>query len=102
MYDGLEGPVIAVMGTIDIATAERLRDAVEPHLAPRQVIVLDLSGVEFMDSACLHVLERARSTLTADGGSLMLRNPSRAARRLLALTDLHHLVLDEADRRVSN
>jgi len=75
--------VIHVRGQVDMATCERLRDAIEPHLGPAQTIVLDLSEVAFMDSSSLHVLVQARGRLTADGGSLVLRNPSRAARRLL-------------------
>ena len=94
--------MIVVRGVIDIATAERLRDAIEPHFGPRQMIVLDLSGVEFMDSASLHVLEQARGTLTADGGSLMLRNPSRAARLLLSVAGINDLLLDNAAERASN
>jgi anti-anti-sigma factor len=39
--------VINVRGAIDMATCERLRDAIEPHLGPQQTIVLDLSGVQF-------------------------------------------------------
>jgi len=79
------GQVIAhVTGEIDLSTCERLRDAIEPHLGPQQRIVLDLSGVSFMDSSCLGVLLRARTTLTADGGSLILRNPSKSARLLLS------------------
>ncbi len=78
-----DATVILVRGEIDMATCERLRDAIEPHLGPQQTIVLDLSGVRFMDSSCLHVLLQARGTLTADGGSLVLRNPSNAAHLLL-------------------
>ncbi|MGZ4518583.1 MAG: STAS domain-containing protein, partial [Mycobacteriaceae bacterium] len=52
--------VIHVRGEIDMGTCERLRDAIEPHLAPKQTIVLDLSGVQFMDTSSLHVLEQAR------------------------------------------
>jgi anti-anti-sigma factor len=88
------GTVIHVRGEIDMATCERLRDAIEPYLGPKQSIVLDLSGVQFMDSSCLHVLEKARGTLTADGGSLILRNPSEAARRLLTAAGAEQL-LDE-------
>jgi anti-sigma B factor antagonist len=54
--------VIHVQGEIDMATCERLRDAIEPHLGPRQTIVLDLSEVGFMDSSCLAVLLQARGT----------------------------------------
>ena len=61
-----DATVISVAGEIDVATCERLRDAIEPHLGPQQTIILDLSGVEFMDSASLKVLVHARGTLTAD------------------------------------
>ncbi len=89
--------VIQVGGEIDIATCERLRDAIEPHLGPQQTMVLDLSEVEFMDSSCLHVLEQARGTLTADGGSLILRNPSEAARRLLTAAGAERLLDEDVD-----
>jgi anti-anti-sigma factor len=88
--DGLE-VVAFVSGEADMATCGRLRDAIEPHLGPGQRVVLDLSGVTFMDSSCLGVLEHARTTLTTDGGSLILRNPSRAARRLLSVAGVTKL-----------
>jgi anti-sigma B factor antagonist len=89
--------IIRVRGEIDIATCERLRDAIEPHLGPNQTIVLDLSEVQFMDSSSLHVLEQARGTLTADGGSLILRNPSRAARMLLSAARMQHLLDEDSE-----
>jgi anti-sigma B factor antagonist len=89
--------VIYVRGEIDIATCERLRDAIEPHLGPRQSVILDLARVEFIDSSGLHVLEQARGALTADGGSLVLRNPSEAAHRLLTVTQTEELLEAEAD-----
>ncbi len=84
--------VIHVRGEIDMATCERLRDAIEPHLGPTQTLVLDLSGVRFMDSSSHTVLEQARATLTADGGSLILRKPSEAARRLLTMVRAERLL----------
>ena len=87
--------VISVSGEIDIATCAQLRDAIEPHLGPSQTIVLDLSGVQFMDSSSLSVLVQARGALTADGGSLMLRNPSTAARRVLSITQLEDLLVEQ-------
>jgi anti-anti-sigma factor len=99
--DGL--PIIYVQGEIDIATAGRLRDAIEPHMGPRQTITLDLSGVDFMDSSCLAVLVHARGTLTADGGSLVLRNPSTVAHRLLTLSGIECLLaVDAAGHPPSN
>jgi len=91
--------IIHVRGDIDIACCERLRDAIEPHLGPHQTIVLDLSKVEFMDSSCLRVLLQARGTLTADGGSLVLRNPSDTARRLLTAARAEDLLQADADEQ---
>jgi len=88
--------IIYVRGEIDIATAGRLRDAIEPHMGPSQTIVLDLSDVEFMDSSCLQVLIQARTTLTADGGSLILRNPSAAAHRVLTVGGASDLLETDA------
>lgn len=89
--EGAGETVALVKGEIDIATCERLRDAIEPHLGPGQRVVLDLSAVHFMDSSCLRVLLMARTTLTADGGSLILRNPSDVARRVLSLSGMTEL-----------
>jgi anti-anti-sigma factor len=97
--DASDGIVIHVRGEFDMATVGQLRDAIEPHLGPDQTVVLDLSGVAFMDSQCFHVLLKARSTLTADGGSLILRNPSRAARNLLNRVNAERFLVIEADGR---
>jgi anti-sigma B factor antagonist len=93
-----DATVIYVRDEIDLATCKRLRDVIEPHLGPRQSVVLDLSGVEFIDSSGLHVLEQVRGKLTADGGSLILRNPSEAARRLLTVTQTEDLLHVDADQ----
>ena len=61
-------------------------------MGPKQTIVLDLSEVEFMDSSALHLLVQARGRLTENGGSLMLRNPSRAAHRLLTVAGANDLL----------
>ena len=88
--------VIHLSGEVDLAACERLRDVIEPNIGPQQTIILDLSGVEFMDSACLRLLVQARGALTKDGGSLKLRNPSVAARKLVTLAGIESL-LEEND-----
>jgi anti-anti-sigma factor len=97
-----EATVIHVRGEIDMATAGRLRDAIEPHMGPEQTIVLDLSDVEFMDSSCLSVLVQARGRLTEHGGSLVLRNPSRAAHRVLTVAGATDLLETEAREHPSD
>jgi anti-sigma B factor antagonist len=79
----------------------RLEGELDPHTAPlleREVaaltergqidLVLDLSGLQFIDSSGLRVLIAAHRELTALGGSLALRSPSETAQRLLEITGL--------------
>ena len=97
-----EATVIHVRGEIDIATAERLRDAIEPHMGPKQTIILDFSEVAFMDSSCLHVLVQVRGRLTENGGSLILRNPSSAAHRVLTVSGASDLLEIDAQDHPSD
>jgi anti-sigma B factor antagonist len=91
--------VVALHGEIDMASAEALRDAVEPYLGPKQTIALDLSGVTFADSSLLSFLVQARGALVEHGGTLLLRNPSEAAHRILQIGELIDLVDTEVDRQ---
>lgn len=94
--------VAHVRGEVDLLTCEQLRDAIEPHLGPKQNVVLDLSEVTFMDSQMLQFLVQARGRLTKDGGSLVLHNPSTAARRLLTVVEMSDLLDEEGHRIAGN
>ena len=91
--------VIALRGEIDLAGLDDLQSAVEPHLAPGQTVVLDLSGVTFADSTLLKVLVQARGKADDIGGALLVRNPSDEVRHLLSLGDLDDIVHAEVDRQ---
>ena len=66
-----------------MAGLDDLQSAVEPHLAPGQTVVLDLSGVTFADSTLLKVLSQARGKAHDLRGALLVRNPSDQVRQLL-------------------
>jgi anti-anti-sigma factor len=91
--------VIRLRGEIDMAGVDDLQSAVEPHLAPGQTVVLDLSCVTFADSTLLKVLQRAHGKVSNVGGALLVRNPSDQVRQLLSLGDLDHLAQAEVDRQ---
>lgn len=78
--------VVVATGEIDLASAERVESALEGFSA--QEVVLDLRGVEFMDSAGLKVLLNQRVRLVESGGSLRLVVGEGAVRRLLELTSV--------------
>ena len=48
-------------------------------------VVIDLSGVDFIDAATVGVIIRAREFLQERSRSLTLRSPSPCARRILGL-----------------
>lgn len=91
--------VVALRGEIDMAGLEDLHGAIEPHLAPGQTVVLDLSGVTFADSTLISVLIQARGKANDVGGALLVRNPSREIRQLLSFGDLDDLAHAEVDRQ---
>ena len=76
--------VVVASGEIDLASASRVEVALEPFSG--QPVVLDLRGVEFMDSAGLKVLLNQRSRIEESGGELRLVVGEGAVARLLALT----------------
>lgn len=79
--------VVVVEGDVDVATAGRLREVLGSAMGgPSTTVVLDVSGVSFLDCAGLRELLAARARLVAGGRGLRLRSPSPAVLRLLRLT----------------
>jgi anti-sigma B factor antagonist len=58
-------------------------------------IVVDLSGVTFIDSTGLGVLVTALKRTRDAGGQLTLRSPTRSTRKVLDITGLSNLVAIE-------
>lgn len=76
--------VVALAGELDVLSVPSLRRRL--HEAPsRSEVIVDLSGVTFMDCSTLTPLLEARQRF---GRRLVLRGPSPAALRLLRLTGL--------------
>jgi anti-sigma B factor antagonist len=62
------GLVLAVSGELDIATAPALRDRLESAIkAGKHRLVIDLHGVDFLDSVALATIVHARKELPEDG-----------------------------------
>ena len=69
---GLGGRRVALRGRLDTQTAPILDDRLEPLLESPSVTALlfDLAGLEYIGSAGIRVLARARKALDARGGGL--------------------------------
>ena len=85
---------IAVIGDLDPATAPELEAAIVAVTDDASVtrIVLDLGGVNFLDSSGLRVFVTTREELAARDGQLVLRNASSNIRRLLDITGLGEVI----------
>lgn len=83
--------VVILSGDVDLAAATDVWDALEPALEGARRVVVDLSGVRFIDSTGLSVLVRAHRRLAHDGGGLVVRRPSEMAARVLDVTGLDEL-----------
>ena len=76
-------------GEHDIATADVVAGALATAIATDHAdVIVDLSGVEFLGAAPIHLLQRSRVLLRRQGRSLTLGFPSKCARRALAVADL--------------
>jgi anti-anti-sigma factor len=74
--------VLVLRGELDLAGRPRLRAALEAALsAGHEQIVLELSGLAFIDGSSIGVIESARGRLRARGGTLTLRDAQPQVRR---------------------
>ncbi|HEY7625493.1 MAG TPA: STAS domain-containing protein [Ilumatobacteraceae bacterium] len=83
--------LITATGEIDLDSAPKLAGALEIIDASRDV-VLDMSGVHFMDSTGLSVIIRQSMRKREAGGSLLIRDPAAPVRRLLEFCCLDHFI----------
>ncbi len=84
-----ETATVVVDGDVDIAEAEDLEQLL-CDLADQgaREVVVDLESVTFMGSSGLGALIAGQNRLSARGGRLQLRSPSRNVRRVLEITAL--------------
>ena len=81
--------VVALLGEHDITTIAYVSALVARAIADQRAeVVVDLSEVTYLGAATVRVLARARTLLKGESRTLVVRAPSRAARRILQLCDL--------------
>ena len=87
-----DAPGLAVRGEVDMETAPALETALEETIRESAgAIVLDLSGVEFLDSSGLQVLLRARALLGREDRALVLVCPFGPVRRVFELSGVSEM-----------
>ncbi len=78
--------IITVRGEVDLHTAPKVEYAIGRAARSNGAVVLDMSGVAFMDSTALSALVRSKDSLQEQGTSLRLAAPSQAVERIFSVT----------------
>ncbi len=85
--------VVALFGELDAATSDGLADAIVG--AAGSTVVVDLSGLTFMDSSGIGALVVAKKRIVANGlGQLVLTRPGAAVSRVLDIVGLSQWVVE--------
>jgi anti-sigma B factor antagonist len=97
--------ILQVAGEVDLATRDELRERLLALVAEgARHLVVDLTGLEFIDSSGLGVLIRVRNVVQEQGGSLTLvANQERILKpfRVTGLADNYFTIVDSVDTAVS-
>ena len=80
--------VVALAGELDLLVAPLAREALARALhEPRQRLIIDLSGLTFIDSSGLHVLLQAEKRCRKTGRGLVLRPGPPNVQKVFELTN---------------
>jgi anti-anti-sigma factor len=85
--------LVKLSGEADVTNSDALREVLDTEVAklPRTLII-DLSGLRFMDSSALHVILRANRAMDRQGGVLALASPREPVAKMLRLTAADQLI----------
>lgn len=90
--------IVSLAGEVDIATKDQLREAAERLVAEgARKLVVELSGVEYMDSAGLGALKGLRSQLLQSGGLVAVVGAQARVAKLFEQTGMDQVFPMYAD-----
>ncbi len=85
-YDGLV--VVTLDGALDVVDAARVAAALAEAAACGRELIVDMTGLVFIDSSGVAALLHARKQARVTGGEVLLVAPQRQVLRYLTLTGL--------------
>lgn len=77
--------VLALSGEVDLSNADQVPDAVAALASPEGDLVLDVSGLRFIDSTGVRLLLTLASDRGQRGGNLVIERPGGVVQRVLGL-----------------
>ena len=93
---GADETVVRVVGDLDLATETEIRGPLVKAAESSPRVVIDATGLGFVDSSGLRALLVGREQCEAAGGQLVLRNASPGLLRLVEVAGLSGVLLVES------
>ncbi|MEI2784865.1 MAG: STAS domain-containing protein [Candidatus Nanopelagicales bacterium] len=91
--EGAAGTVVAVTGELDVFTAPQLEVALQDQIGQGHAdLVVDLSGVEFLDSTGLGVMVKALKWAREAGGGLRVVATQERITKVFTITGLDEVM----------
>ncbi|AHY47729.1 anti-anti-sigma factor [Rubrobacter radiotolerans] len=83
-----EYSIVTVRGEVDLHTAPKVQYAIEraQENGGGPVVVVDMGGIDFMDSTALSMFARCKDNLEGQGTHLRFAAPSKAVERIFSVT----------------
>jgi anti-sigma B factor antagonist len=83
---------VSLAGECDMAVGEQLNEALQAAVRRCEVVVVDLAGVEFLDSSGVHGLVAAHRSARERGGRLYLERATGPVATVLDVTGVAGLL----------
>lgn len=84
--------VVQIEGEIDLSTASQFEKELLDSMGQGANLVVDLAGVDFMDSTGIGVLVRTSKKVTANGGIMGLLSAKGSVRRVIEVSGLDGVI----------
>ncbi len=82
--------LVEIAGEADVTNTDELRRLLDDEVSQQpRTLIIDLSGLRFMDSSALHALLRVNRALDRQGGVV---SPQSAVAKILRLTTADRLI----------
>ena len=94
--------VIKISGDIDHHSAKPLREEIDAnlYLYRAKTVIVDLQGVDFMDSSGLGLILGRYTRINDLGGRMIIANPDDSVSRILALAGTDKLITIKRSKEV--
>lgn len=86
--------VVKVSGELDLSTAEQFKLQIEQDIKQWKTknLILDLNGVNFIDSSGLGVILGRYKTVTQNNGNMAIVKPKASVKKILELSGILRII----------